>query len=152
MHPYDQEFEELRDACDAWLASRGARPLVFLAGVGTVRDQMARLAYARDFFEAGGFATVSRDGPADVEVALDAFRRSGARIAVICSTDQLYETVVELLAPRLREAGARTVVLAGHPGAGEARYRAAGVDRFIFVRCDVLDTLRALLREEGVLS
>ena len=44
------------------------------------------------------------------------------------------------------------MVLAGHPGANEARYRAAGVDRFIFIRCDVLGTLRDLLREEGVLA
>ena len=49
-------------------------------------------------------------------------------------------------------AGARTVILAGNPGANEAAYRAAGVDRFIFVRCDVLDTFTSLLREEGVLS
>lgn len=152
VHPYDQAFEELRDACDAWLASRGARPRVFLAGVGAVRDQLARMTYARSFFEAGGFATVSRDGPADVDAAVNAFKQSGARIAVICSTDKLYETAVEQLAPRLKAAGARTVVLAGHPGANEAKYRAAGVDRFIFIKCDVLDTLRALLREEGVLS
>jgi methylmalonyl-CoA mutase len=152
VHPYDQAFEELRDACDAWVARRGTRPLVFLAGIGAVRDQIARMVYARNFFEAGGFATASRDGPADVDAALEAFARSGPRIAVICSTDQLYETIVEQLAPRLKAAGARTIVLAGHPGAHEARYRAAGVDRFIFVKCDVLDTLRALLREEGVLS
>lgn len=152
VHPYDQEFEELRDACDAWLAGRGSRPLVFLAGVGTIRDQIARMTYARNFFEAGGIATVSRDGPANVDAVLESFQRAGAKIAVICSTDELYETIVEQLAPRLKAAGARTVVLAGHPGANEVRYRAAGVDRFIFVKCDVLDTLRVLLREEGVLS
>jgi methylmalonyl-CoA mutase len=83
---------------------------------------------------------------------VEGFRSSGARIAIICSSDALYETVVEQLAPRLRAAGARTVILAGHPGANEARYRAAGVDRCIFIKCDVLDTLRSLLREEGVLS
>ncbi len=152
VHPYDQEFEELRDAGDAWLASRGVRPLVYLAGVGAVRDQIARLTYSRNFFEAGGFATAGQDGPADVDSTLEAFRRTGARIAIICSTDQLYETVVEQLAPRLKAAGARTVVLAGHPGGNEARYRAAGVDRFIFIKCDVVDILRTLLREEGVLS
>ncbi len=128
------------------------RPLVFLAGVGAVRDQTARVTFAKNFFEAGGFATASRDGPADVATAAAAFAQSGARIAVICSTDPLYETVVEQLAPRLRAAGARTIILAGHPGANEARYRAAGIDRFIFVKCDVLDTLRSLLREEGVLG
>jgi methylmalonyl-CoA mutase len=87
-----------------------------------------------------------------VDAAEGAFKSSGAKIAVICSTDQIYATAVEQLAPKLKAAGARTVVLAGHPGADEARYRAAGVDRFIFMKCDVLDTLRALLREEGALG
>lgn len=151
VHPYDLAFEDLRDACDAYLARHGERPRVFLAGIGAVRDQMARINYARNFFEAGGLAAVSEDGPADVAMAVQRFSRSGTRSAVICSTDPLYDIHVEQLAPRLRAAGARTIILAGHPGAHEARYRAAGVDRFIFVKCDVLETLRSLLREEGVL-
>jgi methylmalonyl-CoA mutase len=59
--------------------------------------------------------------------------------------------VVPQLAPRLKAAGASSVVLAGNPGANEAAWRGAGVDRFIFIKCDVLATLRQMLREEGVL-
>jgi methylmalonyl-CoA mutase len=44
------------------------------------------------------------------------------------------------------------VILAGNPGAKVATYRAAGIDRFIFIRCDVLSTLQELLHEEGVLA
>ena len=44
------------------------------------------------------------------------------------------------------------MILAGHPGQSEAAYRAAGVDRFIYVRCDVLDTLWFLLRAEEAQS
>ena len=40
------------------------------------------------------------------------------------------------------------MILAGHPGKSEADYRAAGVDRFIYMRCDVLDALWSLLRAE----
>ncbi len=47
--------------------------------------------------------------------------------------------------------GARSIVLAGHPGDNEQAWRAAGVDRFIFMKCDVLETLRELLREQGVM-
>lgn len=55
-------------------------------------------------------------------------------------------------APKLKAAGARCVVLAGNPGANEAAWREAGVDRFIFIKCDVLGVLREMLREEGVLT
>jgi methylmalonyl-CoA mutase len=42
--------------------------------------------------------------------------------------------------------------LAGNPGANEAVWRAAGVDRFIFIKCDVLAILRDMLRAEGVVA
>ena len=44
------------------------------------------------------------------------------------------------------------MVVAGKPGEHEARWRAAGVDRFVFLGCDVLATLRELLQEAEVLS
>jgi methylmalonyl-CoA mutase len=72
-------------------------------------------------------------------------------VAVICSSDKLYPDVVPQVAPKLKAVGARSVVLAGNPGVNEAAWRAAGVDRFIFIKCDVLATLREMLREERVL-
>ena len=113
---------------------------------------MARKNYASDFFEAGGFEVLAREANVDAAEAAAAFAASGAKIAVICSTDKQYATVVAELAPKLKAAGARTVILAGHPGQSEAAYRAAGVDRFIYVRCDVLDTLWSLLRAEEAQS
>jgi methylmalonyl-CoA mutase len=71
---------------------------------------------------------------------------------VICSSDKLYPEIVPQTAPRLKAAGARSVVLAGNPGANEATWRATGVDHFIFIKCDVLATLRQMLREEGVIA
>lgn len=150
--PYAAAFEELRDASDAYLAKHGARPRVFLANLGPVAQHTARAAYARNFFEAGGFEVATNDGFADGELAAAAFKTSAAKIAVICSSDKLYETMVADIVPKLKAAGARTVILAGHPGEHEPDYRAAGVDRFIYIRCDVLGTLRELLAEEGVLA
>jgi methylmalonyl-CoA mutase len=60
--------------------------------------------------------------------------------------------MVPQVAPKLKAAGVRSVVLAGNPGPNETAWRAAGVDRFIFIKCDVLATLRDMLREEGVLA
>jgi methylmalonyl-CoA mutase len=145
-------FEELRTAVDAWTARSGAAPRVFLANMGSVADHTARATYAKNFFEAGGFEVVAAGSYREAAAAAKAFADSGANVAVICSSDQLYPAVVPTLATRLKTAGARTVVLAGAPGANEAAWRAAGVDRFIFMKCDVANTLREILREEGVLS
>jgi methylmalonyl-CoA mutase len=148
--PYAAAYEQLRDLADAYAeAHGGGRPKVFLARLGAPKEYLTRATWAQDFVEAGGFEPVTAEGAMEAQAA--ACAASGAVIAVICSSDARYATDVEGVAPRLRAAGARVVVLAGNPGSDEARYRAAGVDRFIFVRCDVLGTLRALLREVGVL-
>jgi methylmalonyl-CoA mutase len=150
-HPFAQPFEELRDASDSWQAAHGRRPRVFLANMGPASHHTARASYARNFFEAGGFEVIGTEGFRDPDAASKAFQDSGATIAVICSSDKLYPEVVPPLAGKLKAGGARSVVLAGNPGANEATWRSAGVDRFIFIRCDVLGALRAMLREEGVL-
>jgi methylmalonyl-CoA mutase len=148
-HMFAQPFEELRDASDAWQATHGKRPRVFLANLGSAAHHTARAIYAKNFFEAGGFEVVGNDGFKDADTAARAFADSGATVAVLCSSDKLYPEVVPQAAPKLKAAGARSVVLAGNPGANEAAWRAAGVDRFIFIKCDVLATLRDMLREEG---
>jgi methylmalonyl-CoA mutase len=149
-HPFAEPFEELRDASDAWQKVHGSRPRVFLANMGPVAHHTARASYAKNFFEAGGFEVIGNSGFKDADAAA-AFAESGATVAVICSSDKLYPECVPAVAPKLKAAGARTVVLAGNPGASESAWRAAGVDRFIFIKCDVLGTLRELLRQEGVL-
>jgi methylmalonyl-CoA mutase len=151
VHSFDAGYEHLRDAADAFAAQHGRRPRVFLAGFGSIAQQIGRKTFANNFFQAGGFEVLAREGAFDADQAAAAFAASGARIAVICSTDKLYATGVAELAPKLKAAGARTVVLAGKPGEEEAAYRAAGVDTFIFVRSNVLDILSSLLRDEGAL-
>ncbi|QDU72860.1 methylmalonyl-CoA mutase family protein [Mucisphaera calidilacus] len=160
-HPYAAPFEELRDASDRYLEMTGHRPRVFLANLGPVAHHTARAAYSTNFFEAGGFEVVGskpllwktdEELTAAGDAAIKAFVDSGASVVVLCSSDKLYPQAVPAVTERLKAAGARTVVLAGAPGDSEADYRKAGVDRFIFIKCDVLNTLRELLSEEGVLS
>jgi len=150
---FAEPFEELRDATDDWQAKYGRRPRVFLVKMGPIAQHTARAAYAKNFFEVGGFEVVTDDGfQEDADAAVASFRESGASIAVICSSDKLVPKLVPKVAHELRAAGARSVVLASNPGDNEAAWRDAGVDRFIFMKCDVLATLREMLQEEGVLT
>ena len=151
-HFFAEPFEQLRAASDAWHARHTRRPIVFLANMGPIAHHTARAAYSKNFFEAGGFEVVTNSGFSDADTAAAAFADSGAPIAVICSSDKLYPDLVPAVAAKLKAIGARSIVLAGNPGANEQAWRAAGVNRFIFVKCDVLATLRELLEEIGVLE
>jgi methylmalonyl-CoA mutase len=108
--------------------------------MGKPADFIARSTYALNFFQAGGFQAITNEGFRNAAAAAAGFANSGAKVAVICSSDKKYETVAEETAPRLKASGARTVILAENPGAHEAKYRVAGVDRFIFIRCDPLSS------------
>jgi len=132
-----EPFEALRDA-----AERAATPpTIFLANLGTPADFTARAGFAKSLFEAGGIAALSNEGFAPADLA-NAFTASGARIACLCSSNELYGTLAEDAARALKQAGASAVYLAGSPGEHEASWRAAGIDGFIAAGCDALAVLR----------
>jgi len=145
-----QDFEQLRDAADAFRESHGGRPKVFLANIGTVADFTARATFAKNFYEAGGFEAVGGDGGNDTSDIVRAFQASGATIAVICSTDAVYAAQAVALAKALKDAGATALHLAGRGGELEAALKGAGVDDFIFIGCDVLGVLKALNARAGI--
>lgn len=145
-----EAFEVLRDASDKHLASTGRRPCVFLVNRGAASVHVARSTFARGFFEAGGFEVITNEGFETDEEAAKAFTESNISIAVICSSDQMYEKMVFSTIEGLREIGAGTILLAGNPGVNRERYEAAGVDGFIYVGCNVVDILRELMIKEGV--
>jgi methylmalonyl-CoA mutase len=138
-----QPFEELRDASDRVLERTGARPKVFLANLGRLADFTARATFAKNFFEAGGIEAVANDGFASVDEMIEAFKASGAKVACLCSSDEVYARDATAAAGALRQAGA-SVWLAGRPGAEDAALMQAGVRGFIFAGCDALATLRAV--------
>ncbi|HEY0328751.1 MAG TPA: methylmalonyl-CoA mutase family protein [Rhodopseudomonas sp.] len=145
-------FERLRDAAAAHKAKTGQEPTIFLANLGPIAKHTGRATFAKNFFEAGGIKATSNNGFSDVEACVAAFKESGAKIAIICSSDALYEQLVPSYAPALKAAGATTLYLAGAPGEKKADYDAAGVDDYIFLGGDVLSKLTDQLVRLGVLA
>jgi methylmalonyl-CoA mutase len=136
-----EPFEQLRDAADRMLARTGARPKIFLANLGKPSDFTARATFAKNFFEAGGIEAVSNDGFAGRDEMIAALKTSGAKLACLCSSDEVYALEATTAAHALRGAGA-SVWLAGRPGTLEAALKEAGVSGFVFAGCDALAALR----------
>lgn len=137
-----EPFEALRDASDARLAATGARPQVFLANLGPIAAFTARTTFAKNTFEAGGIEALSNDGFPSRDALVAAFKASGAALACLCSSDEIYAAEAAATAEALRAAGARHLYLAGRPGEHEAAFKAAGIDSYIFAGCDVLAVLK----------
>ena len=137
-----EPFERLRDASDRMLAKSGARPKIFLANLGTLAEFTARATFAKNLFETGGIEAVTNEGFAGRDDMIAAFKASGAQLACLCSSDEVYARDAASAAKALAAAGAMHIYLAGRPKDAEP-FKAAGVGTFIFAGCDALATLRA---------
>jgi methylmalonyl-CoA mutase len=139
-----EPFERLRDRSDRILAATGARPKIFLATLGKPAEFTARANFAKSFFEAGGIEAVTGDGFAGRAEMIAALERSGARLACLCSADEVYAReaveVAQALAPLTKH-----LYLAGRPK-GHATLKDAGVGSFIHAGCDAIETLEAAYR------
>lgn len=136
---YAEIFESLRDRADA----APQRPTVFLATIGTLAEYTTRASFATNLFHAGGVATVDGPGGTDPQEIAAAFREAGTPVAVIASSDALYERHAADVAAALREAGATHILLAG-------RKDVHGVDATVYAGCDAAAVLRDTLDTLGV--
>lgn len=134
-------FEAIRDRAEA----KTPRAAVFFATIGTLAAFAPRAQFARNLFAIAGVGSIgAEDTHATADALVDAFRDSGARVAVIAGTDGAYAEHAENLAQRLKAGGAAWVLLAGRPGESEAKLRAAGVDQFVFTGIDAVKELQTL--------
>jgi len=146
-----KSFEQLRAAMDAFAAKTGTRPKVFLCNMGPLKQHKARADFSQGFLATGGYEVISPNGSNTPEEAVAAFAKSGARIAVICSTDDTYPALVPALVSGLRaQKSDALIILAGYPTEHIAAFKAAGVHDFIHLRANAAELLSQLHQTLGI--
>ena len=147
---WSEPFELLRDRSDAFLASTGRRPEVFLVNLGPVSVHTGRASFAKNFFEAGGIAAASSErgetlGFDQVADAVADALQTGCELVCICSSDALYAERATEFAEAFRATNISTVYLAGNPGDRRAAEVAAGITEFIHVGVNLIEVLNRAL-------
>jgi methylmalonyl-CoA mutase len=144
-------FEDLRDAADRYRADTGRAPVVHLAALGAP-NRSTRVDWVTNMLWVGGVeATMGDAEGTESPIALEAeFVASGSKVAVICGTDDLYETRGTAVAIALKEAGAALVAMVGDPGDRRSDLTRAGVDEFWYDGVDMLAVLGRLHTALGV--
>ena len=154
MRRLAEPFEDLRDAAEGppevvppeySNATEGLpvglwpRPSVFLANLGPVAVHTARSSFAANLLAAGGIATVVNEGfdtPAD---AAAAWESSDSSVAVVCSSDKVYEEHAAATVAALRKAGCGYVLLAGRRDDFDV-----DADDYVHLGCDALAALKGI--------
>ena len=111
-----------------------------------------RVAFMREWLEAGGFEAVYDGESATAEEAVERLKTSGAPLVCLCGDDKAYAAQAEAFARSIKASGVKGLMLAGRPGDNEAKWRAAGVDDFIFAGADAVAALDDLYRRIGASS
>ena len=137
------QFEELRLATE----NSGKRPKVFMLTIGNLAMRQARAQFSGNFFGCAGYEIIDNLGFKTVEEGAAAAKKAGADIVVLCSSDDEY---AEFGPAAFKAVGDSAIyVIAGAPACMED-LKAAGIENYVHVRCNVLETLKDFNNKLGI--
>ncbi len=130
-------FNELRLATER----SEKQPKVFMLTIGNLAMRLARSQFSSNFFACAGYEIIDNLGFDSVAEGVDAAREKGADVVVLCSSDDEYVQFAPE-AYNLLKGGKELFVVAGAPACME-ELKEQGIEHFIHVRSNVLETLQA---------
>ena len=134
------------DSCEKTEKS-GKRPKAFMLTIGNLAMRQARAQFSCNFLACAGYEVIDNLGFPTVEAGVEAAMKAGADIVVICSSDDEY---AEYAIPAFKALDGRAIfIVAGAPACME-ELKAAGIENFIHVRVNVLDTLKEYNAKLGI--
>lgn len=129
------EFEALRLQTE----TSGKRPKAFMLTIGNLAMRQARAQFSCNFLACAGYEVVDNLGFSTIEEGVEAAVAAKADIVVLCSSDDEY---AEYAVPAFKALNGRAMfIVAGAPACMD-ELKAAGIENFIHVRVNVLETLK----------
>ena len=137
------DFETLRMQTER----SGKTPTVFMLTIGKLAWRQARAQFSSNFLACAGYQIIDNLGFDTVEEGVDAALEAKADIVVLCSSDEEYATYA---IPAFQYLNGRALyIVAGAPECMD-ELKAAGIENFVHVRCDVLETLKGYNVKLGI--
>ena len=122
-------------------------PTAFMLTIGNLAMRQARAQFSCNFLACAGYKVIDNLGFKTVEEGVDAALEAKADIVVICSSDDEY---AEYAIPAFKYLDGRAMfVVAGAPACMED-LKAAGIENYIHVKCNVLETLKEYNAKLGI--
>ncbi|OFY68409.1 MAG: methylmalonyl-CoA mutase small subunit [Bacteroidetes bacterium RBG_13_43_22] len=138
-------FEKLRLSVEKAVR----KPVVFIFTTGNHVMRKARAQFSLNFFGCSGYHIIDNPGFETIEEGIREANDLKADIVVLCSSDEEYETIAPEVFRKLKD---KTIfVIAGNPPCIDD-LKAKGIEHFISVRSDVIETLRLFNSHLGINS
>ena len=144
-------FDQLRLATEQFVEEGNKKPAVFLFNIGNLAMRKARAMFTTNFFGCAGYEILDNSGFQTVDEGVEAAKASNAEIVVICSSDDEYATLGAEIATKLKAVNKEIIlVVAGYPKEILDTLKQAGVEEFIHVRSNLLQTLESFQEKLGI--
>ncbi len=128
-------FEEIRLQTE----KSKKRPRVLLFKYGNPAWMTARAAFSGNFFACAGYDIVDRPPFETVDDGIAFSKSQDFDVVVLCSSDDLYGEIAPVVQKALN--GKSIVVVAGYPADSIESLRKAGIEHFIHMKSNLLETL-----------
>lgn len=137
------DFEQLRLATE----QAPKQPVAFMLTIGNLVWRQARAQFSCNFLASAGYKVMDNLGFGSVEEGVDAALAANADIVVLCSSDDEY---AEYAIPAFKYLDGRAMfVVAGAPACADD-LKAAGIENFIHVKVNQLETLKEYNHKLGI--
>ncbi|MCB5250877.1 MAG: methylmalonyl-CoA mutase family protein, partial [Candidatus Cloacimonetes bacterium] len=147
-----EQYETLRNASIEYQNKNGHLPQVFLAAMSPINVLKPRMDFSQGFFQPGGFAVNVSDYYDSIDKACKDAVASKSPVIVICATDDAYPELVPSMTQKLKkENSSLIVIVAGYPTDHIDKFKESGVDFFIHLKADTVQTLSDIMKKIGVL-
>jgi methylmalonyl-CoA mutase len=129
-------FERIRMRTEKHAAKTGRRPRILLLERGDLKMRQARSQFVMNLFGCGGF---------DISIS-DQYEGSDADLIVLCSSDPEYPALAAEVCPKVKQ----PVIVAGNPKEHIEALNAAGVQGYVHVLSNAVDTLTEWQNRLGI--
>ncbi|WNH13485.1 methylmalonyl-CoA mutase family protein [Thalassobellus suaedae] len=139
------EIEAIRKVTEQFVDETNKRPIVELTSYGNLTMRKARAAFSYDFIGVSGFEVWQEKSYEDAIEAAKTSALSDSDVVVICSSDPDYDESALAFVETFRSLNTdKVLLLAGNPVSIVDALNEAGLDGYIHLKSDVIQTISSV--------
>ena len=139
------EIEAIRRVTEQLVDETNKRPVVELTSFGNLTMRKARAAFSYDFIGVSGFEVLQEKSYNDPLEAAKSSALSDSDVVVVCSSDLDYEESALAFVETFRSLNTdKVLLLAGNPVSTVDALNEAGLDGYIHLKSDVIQTISSV--------
>ncbi|EKP11584.1 methylmalonyl-CoA mutase family protein [Leptospira borgpetersenii] len=144
-------IEEIRLKTESFSSKNGKVPTVLLLPMGDLKMKKARAIFSQNFLACAGYKVIDPGSYSTPEEALQGLRETKADIVVFCTSDEEITGFVDSTFAVLKKQNHHLVgIVAGNPTEQIDSLGSKGIEFFIHVRSQHLETLKLIQKRLGI--